>query len=60
MTGKYMHKIIPERQKELINILMDSELYLDLPLQERNLLLKFILQSYLSPATGNPGRNYRN
>jgi hypothetical protein len=38
--------IRPEHQRELINILMDSELYLDLPLEERHLLLKFILDSY--------------
>jgi len=36
----------PEQQKELVNILMGSELYLSLPLEERYLLLKFILDSY--------------
>jgi len=41
----------PLDQKELINILMDSKLYLDLPLAERYLLLKFILNSYLFPAS---------
>ena len=40
----------PMQQKELINILMDSELYLDLPLEERHLLLKFILDSYSFPS----------
>jgi len=60
MKDKKMHNIIPVRQKELINILMDSELYLDMPLEERNMLLKFILQSYLYPATWKPDRNHRN
>ena len=55
-----MNTIIPERQKELINILMDSELYLDMPLEERNLLLKFILQFYLSPTTRKLDRNQLN
>jgi hypothetical protein len=50
MNDKEMLNIIPEQQKELINILMESELYLDLPLEERNLLLKFLLQSYSYPA----------
>jgi len=40
----------PIHKKELINILMDSELYLDLPLEERHLLLKFIRDSYLFPS----------
>jgi hypothetical protein len=48
--GKEIPNIRPEQQKELINILMDSELYLDLPLEERHLLLKFILDSYSFPA----------
>ncbi len=50
----------PIQQKELINILMDSELYLDLPLEERHLLLKFILDSYSFPSfienSKNPSR----
>jgi len=50
MNNKEIFNISPKQQKELINILMDSDLYLDLPLEERNLLLKFILQSYLYPA----------
>ncbi len=50
MNDKQMHNISPEQQKELLKILMDSELYLDLPLEERKLLLKFIVQSYLYPA----------
>lgn len=43
---KKIPDIRPELQKELINILMDSELYLSLPLEERYLLLNFILDSY--------------
>ena len=60
MNDKKMHNIVPERQRELINILMDSELYLDMPLEERNMLLKFILQSYLYPPAWNPDRNRHN
>ena len=60
MNDKKMHNIIPERQKELVNILMDSELYLDMPLEERNMLLKFILQSYLYPPTWKPDRHHHN
>jgi hypothetical protein len=48
--GKEIPNIRPAQQKELVNILMDSELYLDLPLEERYLLLKFILDSYSFPA----------
>jgi len=48
---KEIPAILSEQQKELINILMDSDLYLDLPLEERHLLLKHILDSYLFPAS---------
>jgi hypothetical protein len=48
---KEIPTIFPEQQKELVNILMDSDLYLDLPLEERHLLLKYILDSYLFPAS---------
>ena len=47
----------PMQQKELINILMDSELYLDLPLEERHLLLKFILDSYSFPSIIESNKN---
>jgi hypothetical protein len=43
---KKISNILSEQQKELINILMDSELYFDLPLEERYMLLKFIRDSY--------------
>ncbi len=43
---KKIPNVRPEQQKELVNILMDSELYLSLPLEERHLLLNFILDSY--------------
>jgi hypothetical protein len=39
--------ILTAQQKDLVNILMDSDLYFDLPLEERYLLLKHILESYL-------------
>jgi hypothetical protein len=45
-TEKKIPNIQPEQQKELVNILMDSELYLSMPLEERYLLLNFILDFY--------------
>jgi len=45
------------QQKELVNILMDSDLYLDLPLEERHLLLKFILNSYSFPSIVEGNKN---
>ncbi len=35
-----------EREKELIDILIDSDLYLDLDLAERRRLIRFLLASY--------------
>jgi hypothetical protein len=39
-----------EREKDLLDILLDSELYLELPLPERFLLLKHIISCYRSLA----------
>jgi hypothetical protein len=40
-------------EKDVLNILMDSDLYLELPLEERHLLLKHIMESYRSFAPSN-------
>lgn len=40
-----------EQEKDLLDILLDSELYLELPLPERCLLLKHIVACYHSLAT---------
>lgn len=37
--------------QEIVDILMDSEMYLELPLEERNKLLRHIAQKYFFPAT---------
>ena len=46
-----------ENEQELVNILIDSDLYLDLNLKERYLLLHFLMASYYhKPAeTGEKG-----
>lgn len=43
-------------ERDVLNILMDSNLYFELSLQERRMLLKHIVESYQSP-TAAPG-NY--
>ena len=40
-----------EREKEIINILIDSGLYLDMELRERFKLLHFIVASYFKDAS---------
>ncbi len=44
-------------ERAMLNILMDSNLYFELPLQERHILLKHIVESYRSLAMPTPG-NY--
>jgi hypothetical protein len=39
-----------EQQKEIVNILIDSDLYLDMDLAERKRLLRFIEASYFCSA----------
>jgi hypothetical protein len=41
---------IQEREKEIVNILIDSDLYLDMDLTERKKLLLFIEAAYFNAA----------
>ncbi len=41
--------VTEEQEKEIINILIDSSLYLDMPLIDRKSLLNFILARYCQP-----------
>lgn len=41
------------QEKELLDILMDSDLYLELPLKERHLLFKHIINVYLCSSISN-------
>jgi hypothetical protein len=36
------------QEKELLDILMDSDLYYELPLKERHVLFKYVVNMYLS------------
>lgn len=40
---------VHEKDKEIINILIDSDLYLDMDLPERYSLLRFLAASYFQP-----------
>jgi hypothetical protein len=46
MSEQKIHKITREQGKEIINILIDSSLYLGMPLPERQKLLRYIVSSY--------------
>ncbi len=41
---------IREKEKEIVNILIDSDLYLDMDLAERYRLLHYIVDSYFDAA----------
>jgi hypothetical protein len=41
---------VQEQEKEIVNILIDSDLYLDMDLAERKRLLRFIETSYFCAA----------
>jgi hypothetical protein len=43
----------------MLSILMDSNLYFELSLQERRTLLKHIVESYRSPADSTPPASVR-
>ncbi len=50
MEEKEVKRIIKRAEQDALSILMDSDLYLDLPLGERQLLLKHIIEFYRSPS----------
>jgi hypothetical protein len=39
-----------DQQRDMLNILMDSNFYFELSLKERRILLKHIVDSYCSPS----------
>jgi hypothetical protein len=45
-----------EREEEIINILVDSSLYQDMPTAERQRLLNYLVMSYFTPFPGKHGR----
>jgi len=46
MSEQKINKITREQEKEIINILIGSSLYLDMPLSERQNLLHFLMSAY--------------
>ena len=48
MRVKSIHDLPEEQAKEIMGILMENTLYLELPLQERSRLVKYIFNLYLS------------
>jgi len=47
------------QERDMLSILMDSNLYFELSLQERRILLKHIVESYRSPAVSTPAASMR-
>lgn len=43
------------QDKDILDILLESELYLELPLKERHDLFKHIVKTYLYPDPAKPG-----
>jgi hypothetical protein len=54
MSSENRRQGLPASQaQEIVNILMDSEMYLELPLKERNELLRHLAQTFsIHAATG--------
>ncbi len=50
MSAKWNGYSSFKHERDLLNILMDSNLYFDLSLRERRTLLKHIVESYKSPS----------
>ncbi len=50
MEENHVNVCSEAQEREVLNILMDSNLYLDLSLQERHLLFKHVVEFYHTPA----------
>ncbi len=50
MSAKWTGYPPCKHERDLLNILMDSNLYFDLSLRERRTLLKHIIESYRTPS----------
>jgi hypothetical protein len=48
MSEQNVNKITREQEKEIINILIDSSLYLGMPLAERQNLLHYLVTAYFN------------
>jgi CxxC motif-containing protein len=48
MKVKSIHDVPKEQAKEIMGILMENKLYLELPIQERSILIKYIFDLYIS------------
>jgi hypothetical protein len=50
MDENHANACSEEQEREVLNILMDSNLYLDLSLRERHILFKHVVEFYHAPA----------
>ena len=49
MRSEDIYKVTEEQEKEIVNILIDSTLYLSMSLLERQRLLDYLVASYFNP-----------
>lgn len=53
--GRQDDDYVSSQDKEVLDILLESDLYLELPLKERQELFKYIVNAYLYSASGRLG-----
>jgi hypothetical protein len=49
-----------EQEKEIANILIESTLYVDMPIPERQILLDYLVSSYFDPMLSDNSRTFLN
>lgn len=49
-----------EQEKEITNILIESSLYVDMPVSERQRLLDYLVTSYFDPMLSDNSRTFLN
>ena len=55
MINEEKTNIVQDPEKEIVNILVNSSLYLGMSQEERQRLLNYLVSSYFDPALGTSG-----
>ena len=59
MRSEDTDKVTQDQEKEIVNILVDSTLYLSMSMQERQRLLDYLVSSYFKPVHGDQCQVFR-
>jgi hypothetical protein len=60
MKEKKENQSLQDQEKEIVNILIESSLYVDMSMPERQRLLNYLVTSYFDPMLSDNSRSFIN